>query len=40
MSEEDKKIFKDRGEGLRLKVKLGIWNYYFKIMDFGCLIYV
>lgn len=38
MSEEDKKIFKDRGEGLRLKVKLGIWI--IKIMDFGCLIFV
>lgn len=38
MSEEDKKILKDRGEGSRSKVKSGTLT--FKTMDFCCLIYV
>lgn len=38
MSEEDKKILKDRGEGSRAKVKSGTLT--IKTMDIGCLIYV
>lgn len=30
MSEEDKKILKDRGEGSRPKVKTGTWSHYIK----------
>lgn len=32
MSEEDKKILKDRGEGSRSKVKSGTWNHFLETM--------
>lgn len=38
MSEEDKKILKDRGEGSRAKVKSGTLT--IKTMDIGCLIFM